>query len=66
MINIVGIISRIKESRVETDYSGKSSNQEIEDEVITVVNEILKLTPSDDLEAVKRAVNQIIDTLSGN
>ncbi len=66
MINIVGIISRIKESRVETDYSGKSSNQEVEDEVITVVNEILKLTPSDDLEAVKRAVNQIIDTLSGN
>ncbi len=66
MINLVGIISRIKDSRTETDYSGKSSNQEVEDEVITVVNEILKLTPSDDLEAVKRAVNQIIDTLSGN
>ncbi len=66
MINIVGIISRIKDSRTETVYSDKSSNQEVEDEVITVVNEILKLTPSDDLEAVKRAVNQIIDTLSGN
>jgi len=40
--------------------------EELEARIKNTRTKLLKLTPSDDLEAVKRAVNSIIDLLSKN
>jgi hypothetical protein len=51
---------------IELTELARKTHQNEDDEIVRVTMEIPKLTPSDDLEAVKRAVNQIIDLLSKN
>jgi len=56
--------------RLEILADAKERNQDrtqdTEEVVASVCVEIPKLTPNDDLEAIKRVVNQIIDELSKN
>ena len=51
---------------IELTELARKTHQNEDDEIVRVTMEIPKLTPSDNLEVVKRAVNQIIDLLSKN
>ena len=54
------IVARLKESELASRVEDIEDNQELAEELIP------KLTPSDDLETVKRVLNQVIDRLSKN
>jgi len=52
--------------RAEREEQVETRVEDVEDNLNPLNEEIVKLTPSDDLDTVKRAVNQIIDILSRN
>ena len=59
-------LKEIVEFTAEHRRRNEDRTQDTEEVVASVIVDITKLTPSDDLEAVKRTVNQIIDELSRN
>lgn len=56
----------IKNKRGKKVEEAKTRIEDVEDNLNPLNEEIVKLVPSDDLEAVKAIVNQIVDILSRN